>query len=55
MYLFRLPSYFRYLDESVYTFVCELNGMDEDMELANTNESSMNMNLNPGQISSLNQ
>ena len=30
MFLFRLPAYYKYLDEPIINFVADLNGLDED-------------------------
>jgi hypothetical protein len=46
MYLFRLPQYYRYLEEPVINFITELNGIDDDLEQGNTNENSLTMNIN---------
>lgn len=42
MFLFRIPHYYKYLEEPVINFIAELNGIeDDDLEHANTNECSL--------------
>ena len=38
MFLFRLPNYHMYLEDTVFNFVTELNALDEDLEDLNNEE-----------------
>jgi hypothetical protein len=44
MFLFRLPNYYKYLDEPVINFVSDLNGLEEDanyFDMVSTNNTSL--------------